>query len=82
MAIDFRRPVPVRVAIRAEGQVTRTRRRLVETSGRIVDRASGEELATATATYLAADPARREELQARYGFRYADRDGRAAVAQP
>jgi uncharacterized protein (TIGR00369 family) len=82
MAIDFRRPVPVGVAIRAEGQVTRTRRRLVETSGRIVDRAGGEELATATATYLAADSARREELQARYGFRYADRDGRAAVAQP
>jgi uncharacterized protein (TIGR00369 family) len=70
MAIEFRRPVPTGRPIRAEGQVARTRRRLVETTGRVIDSASGEELATATGTYMAADPSRRRDLQARYGFRY------------
>lgn len=76
LAVDFRRPVPVGRALRAEGSVTAVRRRLVDTAGRITDAGSGEELATATATYVAADPARRRELQARYGFRYLD-DGPA-----
>jgi uncharacterized protein (TIGR00369 family) len=70
MAIDFRRPVPIGRSIRAEGRVTRARRRLVEATGRVVDVTTGEELATATGTYMAADATRRRELQARYGFRY------------
>jgi uncharacterized protein (TIGR00369 family) len=67
--VAFKRPVRLGVPIRAEGWVTSIRRRLVETAARIVDPASGEVLATATATYVAADPARKAELQARYRFR-------------
>jgi acyl-coenzyme A thioesterase PaaI-like protein len=72
LSVEFKRPVPVARLIRAHGEVTRNRRRLVETAGRIVDAATGEVLATATATYLAADGARRTELQERYGFRYVE----------
>ena len=69
MSVDFKRPVRLGVPIRGEGWVTAVRRRLVETAARIVDPASGEVLATATATYVAADAARKAELQARYRFR-------------
>jgi acyl-coenzyme A thioesterase PaaI-like protein len=72
MSIDFKRPVPLGRTVRAEGRVERSRRRIVETSGRLIDAATGETLATATATYVAADPERRRELQARYGFRFTD----------
>ncbi len=72
MAVDFRRPVPLASPIRAEGWITRSRRRVVDTAARIVDAASGAELATATGVYLAADAARKKELQARYGFRRLD----------
>ncbi len=82
MAIDFRRPVPIGRAIRADGEVTRTRRRLIETAGRIVDVATSELLATATATYVAADPGRRRELQERYGFRYLPSRAAEGAAQP
>jgi uncharacterized protein (TIGR00369 family) len=80
MAIDFRRPVEVGRRIRGEGVVTRNRRRIVETTGRIVDPATGEVLATATGTYVAAAPDRRRELQERYGFRYAEAAGRSVGA--
>jgi acyl-coenzyme A thioesterase PaaI-like protein len=69
MSVDFKRPVRLGVPIRGEGWITSVRRRLVETAARIVDPASGELLATATATYVAADAARKAELQARYRFR-------------
>jgi uncharacterized protein (TIGR00369 family) len=69
MAIDFRRPVPVGRAIRAEGVVERTSRRIFRTAGRIRDGASGELLATAEGTYVAAPPDRLAELQARYRLR-------------
>lgn len=72
MAVDFRRPVPLASPIRAEGWITRSRRRVIETAAHIVDAASGAELATATGVYLAADAARKQELQARYGFRRLD----------
>lgn len=72
--VDFRRPVPVGHALHAEGWITRGRKRLVETAGRLVDAASGEELATATAVYVAADESRKRELRERYGFRLADRE--------
>lgn len=72
IAVDFRRPIPISTPIRAEGWTTRSRRRVVDTAGRIVDVASGSELATATGVYVAADAARKAELEARYGYRRLD----------
>jgi acyl-coenzyme A thioesterase PaaI-like protein len=69
MGVDFKRPVRLGVPIRGEGWVTSVRRRLVETAARLIDPATDEVLATATATYVAADAARKAELQARYRFR-------------
>ena len=37
MTVDFRKPVAVGMPIRAEGWITRARRRIVETEGHIVD---------------------------------------------
>ena len=70
LSVEFKRPVEVERPIRAEGEVTTRRRRLIDTAGRIVDAADGRVLASATATYMAAGAERRSELQARYGFRY------------
>lgn len=77
MSVDFRKPAAVGMRLRADGWVTRARRRLVETEARIVDQASGTELATATGLYVAADEDRKRELQRRYGFRslLVERDG-------
>lgn len=69
MNVSFRRPVPVGRPIRAEGSVARMRRRIVETTASLVDQGTGEVLATATGTYVAADEDRKQELRARYGFR-------------
>ena len=80
IAVDFRRPIPISTPIRAEGWTTRSRRRVVDTAARIVDAASGSELATATGVYVAADAARKAELEARYGYRRLDLV-RAAVAR-
>ncbi len=79
MAVEFKRPVQLGVPIRGEGWVSATRRRLVDTAGRIVDPATGDVLATATATYVAAGAERKRELQARYRFRLTSNDGRAAT---
>ena len=68
MAVEFKRPIEIGTPLRAEGRVTRQRRRIVDTEAVIVDRRDGTVLATSTATYLAADPARQAELRARYGF--------------
>jgi acyl-coenzyme A thioesterase PaaI-like protein len=78
LRVDFRHPVPVQHPIRAEGEIVRTRRRVVETTGRIVDAVEGRLLATAEATYLAAPPGRKAELQAHYGFRYVEPAGVAS----
>ena len=69
MAVEFRKPVQVGVPVRAEGWITRSRRRIVDSAGRIVETATGDELATATGVYLAADAARKQDLQARYAYR-------------
>ena len=69
LSVDFKRPVRVGRPIRAEGWVTKERRRLVSTAGSIVDPADGTVLASAEAAYLAATDERKRELQARYGFR-------------
>jgi uncharacterized protein (TIGR00369 family) len=68
MAVEFKRPVPTGTPLRAEARVTRLRRRIVDTEGRLLHREDGTVLATATGTYLAADPARQAELRTRYGF--------------
>ena len=67
LSIDFRQPVAVGRTIRAEGWITEARRRVQVTAGRIVDRETGRELATAQATYLAATESRKRELKERYG---------------
>jgi acyl-coenzyme A thioesterase PaaI-like protein len=72
LAVEFRRPVPVDARIRAEGWITNERRRVIETAAHLVDSATGQVLATATGTYVAADATRKRELQARYDFRRLD----------
>ena len=67
-SIQFRRPAQVGHTIRAEGWVTEVRRRIQTTAGRIVDVATGEELATAEATYVAASEERKRELKERYHY--------------
>jgi acyl-coenzyme A thioesterase PaaI-like protein len=69
MSIEYRRPVPIGTPIRGEGRVESRRRRLLETSGRLVDPATGEVFATSEGLYVAAPPERRAELKERYGFR-------------
>ena len=69
MAVDFRKPVAVDMPIRAEGWITRARRRIVDTEGHIVDAATGTELATATGVYVAAGAARKRDLRERYAYR-------------
>ena len=69
MSVDFTRPVRLGVPIRAEGWMTRRRRRLFDTAARLVDSSTGELLATAEAIYVAADEDRKQELIARYRFR-------------
>jgi acyl-coenzyme A thioesterase PaaI-like protein len=71
LSADFKKPVRLARPIRAEGWITSNRRRIVETAASLVDAATGELLATATATYVAADAERKRELQARYRFRLA-----------
>ena len=72
IAVDFRRPTPIETRIRAEGWIFVARRRVMDTAARIVDAASGTELATATGVYVAADATRKREMQERYGFRRLD----------
>jgi uncharacterized protein (TIGR00369 family) len=75
LSVEFKRPVEVGRRIRAIGQVSRARRRLVETTGQITDLDSGAILATATGVYVAADERRKGELREQYGFRRIDAPG-------
>ena len=68
MSVEFRKPVEVGRRIRAEGWITRSRRRVVVTAAHIVDADTGQELATATGVYIAADDARKRELRERYAY--------------
>jgi acyl-coenzyme A thioesterase PaaI-like protein len=72
MAIDFRRPILVGMPVHAEGWITNSRRRVVDTAGHIVDPATGIELATATGVYVAAGAKRKQDLRERYAYRRAD----------
>jgi len=69
MIVDFRRPVRIGRAIRGEGRLVERRRRVLDATGRIVDAGTGEELAAAKGTYVAASEDRKRELKERYGFR-------------
>jgi acyl-coenzyme A thioesterase PaaI-like protein len=69
IAVAFKRPVPLATLLRGEGWIVRSRRRLVETEARLTDASTGTTLATASGLYVAADSARKRELQQRYGFR-------------
>ncbi|MGP1674350.1 MAG: PaaI family thioesterase, partial [Candidatus Limnocylindrales bacterium] len=68
MSVAFKRPVEVGQAIRAEGWVVRSRRRLVDAAGHIVDARDGRVLATSTGVYVAADETRKQELRRAYGW--------------
>ena len=46
MSIEYRRPVPIGAPIRGEGRVVERRRRLLTTTGRLVDPATGDVFAT------------------------------------
>lgn len=72
LSVEFRRPVPIGTRIRANGWVSRARRRVVDTAARLVDLETGIELATATGVYVAADAERKRALEDRYGFRRLD----------
>jgi uncharacterized protein (TIGR00369 family) len=67
MSIDFRAPVAIGAAIRAEGALLESHRRLFRTEARL-SAADGTILATATGTYVAAPPDRRRQLEQRYGL--------------
>ncbi len=69
MTVTFHRPVVIGRPIRAEGRIIETRRRVSRTAAAITDAATGEVLASAEATYVAAPADRRAELRARYQFR-------------
>lgn len=77
LAVTYRKPVPIGRSIVAEGRITANRRRVVATEARVLDAASGEVLATADGTYVAADDERKAQLQARYRFRLVEPAGRA-----
>jgi acyl-coenzyme A thioesterase PaaI-like protein len=71
MSVDFRKPVRLGRPIRGEGWIAANRRRVLDTAARLLDAETGEVLATATGTYVAADAGRKRQLQARYRFRLA-----------
>ncbi len=78
MQVDFKRPVRIGCPIRAEGRVMEVRRRIVTAAGRILDRETGEVLATSEATYVGASDARKAELKARYGYSDTETPGSGA----
>jgi acyl-coenzyme A thioesterase PaaI-like protein len=69
METEFRQPVTVGQAIRADGWITDRRRRRFETAARLVDRRTEDVLVEARAAYLAVPAGQAEKLRARYGFR-------------
>jgi acyl-coenzyme A thioesterase PaaI-like protein len=69
MSVEFRKPVPLTTPIRAEGWITGSRRRIVDTEARLIRVDTGTVLATATGVYVAADEVRKAQLRARYGLR-------------
>jgi uncharacterized protein (TIGR00369 family) len=74
MSIEYRRPLPIGRHIRGEGRVVERRRRLLVTTGRLLDPATGEVFATADGLYVAAPEAQQAALKQRYGFRFVPDD--------
>jgi acyl-coenzyme A thioesterase PaaI-like protein len=70
--VEFKRPVAIGARIRADGEIATSRRRVVETTAKLVQVEDGAILATAQGTYLAADSTKKRELRERYGFRLKD----------
>ena len=68
LSVDFKRPIQVGQAIRADGWITRSRRRVVDTAAEIRDVGTGSILVTANGVYVAADEARKAEMRTRYGW--------------
>ena len=66
--VEFKKPVEIGEPIRAEGWITNSRRRIVDTAAQIVDPRTDRVFATATGVYVAADEARKHELRQRYGY--------------
>jgi acyl-coenzyme A thioesterase PaaI-like protein len=66
LSVRFHQPVTVGRRIRAEGWITGERRRIQTTAGRLLDADTGEELATAKATYVAETEEGKRALKARY----------------
>jgi len=82
LQVEFKRPIPVGAPIRGEGWIVRRRRRWLETGARIVDVASGGELATATAVYVAVPEEKQRELKDRYAYRMVtERAGEAELPE-
>jgi acyl-coenzyme A thioesterase PaaI-like protein len=69
LQVELKRPISVGTPIRGEGWIVKRRRRLLETGARIVDVATGTELATATAVYVAVSAEKQRELKDRYAYR-------------
>jgi uncharacterized protein (TIGR00369 family) len=67
MSIQFRKPALVGHRFVAEGWMVEDRRRVHRAEGRIVDVETGEEVATAEGTYVAATGDKKRELKERYG---------------
>ncbi len=75
LSVAFRKPVPVGTPIRAEGRVVEDRRRMFRTAGRVLDAATGDVLADAEGTFVAAPPEQLARLRARYRPRRVDATG-------
>jgi acyl-coenzyme A thioesterase PaaI-like protein len=82
LSLEFKKPVEIGTPIRADGWITRSRRRLVDTAARLVDPQTGEQLATATGVYVAASEGRKRELRQRYGYRPLAEEPKPAGAPP
>jgi acyl-coenzyme A thioesterase PaaI-like protein len=69
LEVDFRRPVPVNRAIRAEGWIEARRRRRFDTRATVTDILSGQVLAEGRAIYLGAPLEQEAALRERYDIR-------------
>ena len=76
LEVDFRRPVPVDTAIRAEGWIDGRRRRRYDTRAVLRDLETDMVLAEATAIYIGAPLAQQAALRARYDIRVVGDDRR------
>jgi acyl-coenzyme A thioesterase PaaI-like protein len=74
ISVEFKRPVPIGRTIRGEGRLIERRKRLMTTTGRLLDAATGDVYAAAEALYVAAPEDRKQALKERYRFRLVAED--------